>query len=48
MWYGALAESLILKLTVCPWSTLMLVAKPWMVESPAPETFHWLEGVPGS
>src|SRR5919197_5356378 len=32
---------------VCPTLTLMLSAKPWMLESPAPLTSHVLCGVPG-
>jgi hypothetical protein len=38
---------LTLKDTVAPWFTLMDVAKPWIVESPAPLISHWLCGVPG-
>src|ERR1700754_3725482 len=38
--------SVILKLTVCPWSTLMFVAKPCRVMSPAPPTPQTLIGVP--
>src|SRR5262245_46493201 len=47
MWYGARVVSVILKLTVCPWLTLMSVAKPWMVEAPAPEMARTLCGGPG-
>ena len=36
-----------LKPTVCPWSTLMSVAKPWIVEDPAPVMPHSLSGLPG-
>ena len=36
-----------MKRTVWPWSTLMSVAKPWMLESPAPLTSHSLGGLPG-
>ncbi len=32
---------------VCPGFTLMAVAKPWMVESPAPLTCQSLAGSPG-
>jgi len=44
----AAAGVLILKLTVVPTLTLMSVAKPWMLGSPAPETSHTLGSVPGS
>src|SRR5262249_29984046 len=37
-----------LNLIVPPWLTLMLVANPWMLGSPAPLMSHWLEGLPGS
>ena len=37
----------ILKCTVPPCGTLISVAKPWMLESPIPETSHWFCGVPG-
>jgi hypothetical protein len=37
MWYDV-AGVLILKFTVCPTSTLIDVANPWIVESPAPLT----------
>src|SRR5436190_21149355 len=40
------AGVLILKLTVCPTFTLMSVAKPWIVASPAPVTSHTVSGVP--
>ena len=46
-WY-ALESVSILKSTVVPWFTLMLVANPWMPGSPAPETSHSLGGFPGS
>jgi hypothetical protein len=39
---------LILKLTVVPTLTLMSVAKPWMLGSPAPEMSHTLGSVPSS
>ena len=39
---------LILKFSVCPTLTLMLVAKPWIVASPAPATCQSLIGSPGS
>ena len=32
---------------VWPWSTLMSVAKPWMLGSPAPVTSHSEAGFPG-
>src|SRR4051812_20944049 len=38
---------LILKETVCPWSTLISVAKPWTLLSPAPAMSHSEEGLPG-
>src|SRR5258707_1097844 len=47
-WYGALAVSSILKETVEPWLTLMSVANPWIVGSPAPGVSQTLWGVPGS
>ena len=43
----AAASVLILKSIVCPWSTLMSLAKPWIVGSPAPETSHSDCGAPG-
>src|SRR5215475_7219116 len=46
MWY-ALAGVLILKFSVCPAFTLIDVAKPWIVESPAPLTCQSLGGSPG-
>src|SRR4051812_7346723 len=46
--YALLAELLILNWTAWPWSTLMSVANPWMVESPAPDTPQVLWGVPAS
>src|ERR1700752_1557183 len=36
-----------LKPTVWPWSTLMSVAKPWMLADPAPVMPHSLSGLPG-
>src|SRR5215470_8057937 len=48
MWYDARLVSLILKLIVWPWLTLMSVAKPWIVASPEPETPQTLWGVPGN
>ena len=36
-----------LKPTVCPWSTLMSVAKPWIEDDPAPLMPHSLSGLPG-
>src|SRR5215469_17017730 len=47
MWYD-LAGVLILKFSVCPTFTLIDVAKPWIVESPAPLTCQSLGGSPGS
>src|SRR5688500_8682231 len=38
----------ILKPTVWPWSTLICVAKPWMLVDPAPLMPHSLSGLPGS
>ena len=46
MWYE-LAGVLILKFSVCPAFTLIDVAKPWIVESPAPLTCQSLGGSPG-
>ena len=46
MWY-AFAGVLILKDTVSPTFTLIAVAKPWIVESPAPLTCQSLGGSPG-
>src|SRR5262252_6374992 len=46
MWYE-LAGVLILKDSVCPAFTLIDVAKPWIVESPAPLTCQSLGGSPG-
>jgi hypothetical protein len=43
----AVAGVLILKTTVCPCGTLMLVANPWIVESPAPVMSHSLGRLPG-
>ena len=37
----------ILKPIVPPWSTLMSVAKPWIVELPAPVIPHSDSGLPG-
>src|SRR4029453_18253268 len=37
----------ILKLTTSPLLKLMSVAKPWMLEFPAPLTSHSLAGLPG-
>src|SRR5690242_20134199 len=45
MWYAA-AGVLILKDSVCPGITLIDVAKPWIVESPAPLTCQSLGGSP--
>src|SRR4249919_1440307 len=47
MWYAP-AVALILKFSVCPAFTLIDVAKPWIVESPAPLTCQSLGGSPGS
>ena len=46
MWYDV-AGVLILKDSVCPTFTLIDVAKPWIVESPAPLTCQSLGGSPG-
>src|SRR5215471_4705354 len=46
MWY-LVDGVLILKLMVCPGSTLIDVPKPWIVESPAPLTCQSLAGSPG-
>src|SRR5579864_6894155 len=46
MWY-AVAGVLILKYSVCPRFTLIDVAKPWIVVSPAPLTCQSLVGSPG-
>ena len=46
MWYEA-AGVLILKFSVSPAFTLIDVAKPWMVEFPAPLTCQSLGGSPG-
>src|ERR1700722_12108081 len=43
----AFASVLTLKVIVCPTFTLISVANPWMVGSPAPLTSHWLGGFPG-
>ena len=43
----ALAVVSTLNETVPPWSTLMLVAKPWIDVEPAPLTSHSLGGLPG-
>src|SRR5215475_16034350 len=45
MWY-LVDGVLILKLMVCPGVTLIDVAKPWIVESPAPLTCQSLAGSP--
>src|SRR6266516_6006255 len=45
MWYEE-AGVLILKDSVCPTFTLIDVAKPWIVESPAPLTCQSLGGSP--
>jgi len=37
----------ILKSMLCPRLTLMSVANPWMLGSPAPSTSHSLAGLPG-
>ena len=47
MWYE-FAGVLILKDTVWPGVTLICVAKPWIVGSPAPFTCQSLGGSPGS
>ena len=47
MWYDV-AGVLILKDSVSPAFTLIDVAKPWIVESPAPLTCQSLGGSPGS
>src|SRR5438034_3741683 len=39
---------LTLNVMVPPWFTLMSVANPWMVGSPAPLTSHSLGGLPAS
>src|SRR4051812_31207117 len=44
-WKGA--SDLILKCTVWPGCTLIVVAKPWIDESPAPLVCHCTGGVPG-
>jgi len=41
------ADVSILKSSVPPGATLMSVANPWMLVSPAPDTSHWLAGSPG-
>src|SRR5205823_15015173 len=41
------ADVSILKSSVPPGATLMSVANPWMLASPAPDTSHWLAGSPG-
>src|SRR5690242_1494450 len=46
MWYDV-AGVLILKDSVCPTFTLIDVANPWIVESPAPLTCQSLGGSPG-
>ena len=46
MWYDV-AGVLTLKYTVCPTSTLIDVANPWIVESPAPLTCQSLGASPG-
>ena len=46
MWYD-FAGVLILKDSVCPTFTLIEVAKPWIVESPAPLGCQSLAGSPG-
>ena len=46
MWYDV-AGVLILKDSVSPTFTLIDVAKPWIVESPAPLTCQSLGGSPG-
>src|SRR3954447_14042531 len=52
MWYAPPTPvppfvSLILKLTVWPWLTLMSVVKPCSVMSPAPPALQVVDGVPG-
>ena len=47
MWYDV-AGVLILKDSVSPAFTLIDVAKPWIVESPAPLTCQSLGGSPGN
>src|SRR5215471_862901 len=47
MWYD-FAGVLILNDSVCPTSTLIEVANPWIVEFPAPLTCQSLGGSPGS
>src|SRR5437899_1623745 len=52
MWYAPPTPpppfvSVILKLTVWPWSTLMFVAKPCNVGSPTPPALQVADGVPG-
>src|SRR5712692_10626283 len=42
-----MAVVLILKWTVWPWLTLISVAKPWMLRSPASLMSHSVEGLPG-
>src|SRR5215471_1964947 len=46
MWYDR-DGVLILNDSVCPGVTLICVAKPWIVESPAPLTCQSLGGSPG-
>src|SRR5579863_7215399 len=46
MWYD-FDEVLILKYSVCPTVTLVDVAKPWIIGSPAPLTRQSLGGSPG-
>ena len=46
MWYDVAGVS-ILKDSVCPTFTLIDVAKPWIVGSPAPLTCQSLGGSPG-
>src|SRR5215469_7622650 len=47
MWYADAVVS-ILKDSVCPAFTLICVAKPWIVWSPAPFTCQSLGGSPGN
>src|SRR5690349_12595188 len=47
MWYLDTVELLILKDMVCPGSTLICVAKPWIAVSPWPLTCQSLGGSPG-
>src|SRR5215813_13940615 len=47
MWYD-FDGVLILKVMACPAFTLIDVAKPWIVESPAPLTCQSLGGSPGN